>query len=66
MIETGKQATNAVKAIMRKTGWKCRKIAEKCGVSNQTIWGISRGHTDNPKPEVMEEIDKLHQEWCGQ
>lgn len=63
MIETGKQATKAVKAIMRKTGWSCRKIGAKTGVTGQTIWRISRGETDAPGEALMESIDNLHKEW---
>jgi len=62
MIETGKEAAKALKEIKKQTRWSIRKISEKLGINNTTVWSIFRGHVDNPSQEFMDAIEKMHQE----
>lgn len=59
MIETGKQATKAVKYIQTKTGWSLRIIAKKAGVNHTTLWRISNGEVENPGQGTMDLIEDL-------
>lgn len=62
MIETGKEATKALKAIRRKTGWSVRGIGTRLGINHTTVWLIYNGKVKNPSPEFLEAIDRLYQE----
>jgi len=62
MIQTGKQATKALKFIHRKTGWTGRKIARRLGTSWTTEWKIYNGQTKNPAQEIMDAIENLQAE----
>ncbi len=64
MIETGREATKALKAIKAKTRWSLRKISEKLGINHTTVWSIHKGHIDNPSQEFMDKIDVMRQEVC--
>ena len=48
MIETGKQARNAIKNIKKLTGWPEAEIARRLDVSRQTVALIRKGVTKNP------------------
>ena len=59
MIVTGKQATKAIKQVVRKTRWTLRRISRETGVSHTTIWRIFNGEIDNPALETLNSIDEL-------
>jgi len=65
MIETGREATKALKDIKRATRWSYVRIAEELGMNHQTVWKISKGHVDNPGQEFMDKIEAMHIEKCG-
>lgn len=62
MIETGKEATKALKEIKKQTRWSIRKISERLDINNTTVWSIFRGHVDNPSQEFMDAIEALRNE----
>jgi len=66
MIETGREATKALKEIKRATRWSYKTIARKLEVSYNTVWKLSKSYVDNPNQEVMDKIEALHIERCGQ
>ena len=59
MIVTGKQATQSIKKIVRKTKWSMRNISRRTGVAVDSICKIANGETDNPSQKTMDAIDKL-------
>ena len=59
MIVTGKQATAAIKRIVRKTKWSMRNISRRTGVAVDSICKIASGDTDNPSQKTMDAIDEL-------
>lgn len=62
MIETGRQATQALKEIKRKTRWSLRTIAGKLDINHTTVWQIFKGHVDNPTQEFMDKIEVMRDE----
>ncbi len=59
MIVTGKQATQSIKKIVRKTKWSMRNISRRTGVAVDSICKIANGETDNPSQKTMDAIDEL-------
>lgn len=45
MIETLKQAKEAIAEIRRITGWTCATIGEKAGISKPAVYNIENGLT---------------------
>ena len=59
MIETHKQAVDAINKIKTKTGWSLSKIASKADLSPRTVISLAKDDDVSIRDETCRKIDTL-------